>query len=127
GSLAELDADTRTQVLDRYLAGELPPPATAPATAPATDPATDPGADPKAELAALFRTYFERGFRLAVTGDQHAKVDHLVHCGPSMGAFNQVVAGTELHPWQARTVAAIADVLMEGAAAHITARLHTFR
>ncbi len=73
-----------------------------------------------------FRGYFERGFRLAVTGDQRSRVDYLVHCGPSMGAFNQVVAGTALHPWRARTVEAIADVLTEGAAAHITARLRRF-
>nr|WP_329586164.1 ACP S-malonyltransferase [Kitasatospora sp. NBC_01250] len=112
-SLADLDSDTRTQVLDRYLGGELPS-------------AAAPGGDPKAELTALCRGYFERGFRLAVTGDQRARVDYLVHCGPSMGAFNQVVAGTGLHPWQARTVAAVADVLMEGAAAHITTRLRAF-
>lgn len=109
-SLAELDDDTRAQVLDRYLDG-----------------GSAPRADSKAELAALFRRYFDRAFRLAVTGDQESKVDYLVHCGPSMGAFNQAVAGTELEPWRARTVEAVADVLMEGAAAHITARLATFR
>ncbi|MGP3976831.1 ACP S-malonyltransferase [Streptomyces sp. 8N114] len=114
-SYAELDAGTRAQLLDRYLGGEHPAP-----WAPA------PGADPKAELAALFRGYFERGFRLAVTGDRQSKVDHLVHCGPAMGAFNQAVAGTDLHPWRARTVEAVSDVLMEGAAAHITARLRSF-
>ncbi|GAA4894894.1 ACP S-malonyltransferase [Streptomyces coeruleoprunus] len=114
GSVAELDEDTRAQVLDRYLGGERPA-------------ATGPGADPKAELAELFRGYFTRGLRLAVTGDQRSRVDYLVHCGPSMGAFNQVVAGTDLHPWRARTVEAIADTLMEGAAAHLTTRLRAFR
>ncbi|MFI5982199.1 ACP S-malonyltransferase [Streptomyces sp. NPDC051555] len=113
-SFAELDEETRTQVLDRFLGG-------------ATAPAATPGPDPKAELAALFRGYFDRGLRLAVTGDQRSRVDYLVHCGPSMGAFNQVVAGTALHPWSARTVEAIADTLMEGAATHITDRLNTFR
>ncbi|GAA5703533.1 [acyl-carrier-protein] S-malonyltransferase [Streptomyces avermitilis] len=114
GSLAELDAETRSQVLDRYLGGEAAP-------VPA------PGVDPKAELASVFRRYFERGFRLAVTGDQRARVDYLVHCGPAMGAFNQVVAGTQLQPWRARTVEAIADTLLEGAAAHLMERLSTFR
>ena len=109
-SLAELDDDTRTQVLDRYLDG-----------------GHTPRADSKAELAALFRRYFDRAFRLAVTGDQRSTVDYLVHCGPSMGAFNQAVAGTELESWRARTAEAVADVLMDGAAAHITARLATFR
>ncbi|WP_207312304.1 hypothetical protein [Lentzea alba] len=49
-----------------------------------------------------------------------------MRCGPSTGAFDQAVAGTELESWHARTVEAVADVLMEGAAAHITARLATF-
>ncbi|WIM94376.1 ACP S-malonyltransferase [Actinoplanes oblitus] len=105
-SLADLPAETRGRVLDNYLGGEQPP-------------ATTPGADPKAELAELFRAYFTRGRRLAVAGDERS-ADYLVHCGPAMGAFNQVVAGTELEPWPARTVGAIADVLMEGAAEHLT-------
>ncbi|MEU5796213.1 ACP S-malonyltransferase [Streptomyces sp. NPDC047813] len=113
GSLAELDDETRSQVLDRYLGGEAPAPTTA-------------GTDPKQQLAAVFRAYFTRGFRLAVTGDQHSRVDYQVHCGPAMGAFNQVVADTGLHSWRARTVAAIADILMGGAAAHLTARLREF-
>lgn len=113
-SLDELDDGVRTQVLERC--GDTEPSAVA-----------APGVDGKAELAALFRGYFERGFRLAVTGGQRSKVDYLVHCGPSMGAFNQVVADTALHPWQARTVETIADTLMEGAAAHIATRLSSFR
>ncbi|MGD9484540.1 ACP S-malonyltransferase [Streptomyces sp. TRM70308] len=112
-SLAELDEDTRAEVTDRYLGGE-------------PLPAAAPGEDPKAHLAAVFRRYFARGFRLAVTGDHRSRVDHLVHCGPAMGAFNQVVAGTALHPWRARTVEAIADTLLDGAATHLTHRLRAF-
>ncbi|WP_428836836.1 ACP S-malonyltransferase [Streptomyces cuspidosporus] len=112
-SLAELDDDTRSKVLDRCLAGEpLPTP--------------PPGTDPKTELAEVFRRYFTRGFRLAVTGDGRSRVDYLIHCGPSMGAFNHLVADTPLQPWRARTVEAIADTLMEGAAAHLTTRLRSF-
>ncbi|MEV5976428.1 ACP S-malonyltransferase [Streptomyces sp. NPDC052114] len=113
-SPADLDDTTRKQVFDRYLGGERP-----------ADLAAGP--DPKAELAAVFRGYFRRGFRLAVTGDPQSTVDYLVHCGPAMGAFNQSVAGTSLHPWRARTVEAIADHLMEGAAARVTTRLRTLR
>ncbi|MDI6516698.1 ACP S-malonyltransferase [Streptomyces coelicoflavus] len=113
GSLAELDDETRSQVLDRYLGGEAPAPAVA-------------GSTPEQQLAAVFRGYFTRGFRLAVSGDQRYRVDYLVHCGPAMGAFNQVVADTELHPWRARTVEAIADTLMDGAAVHLSARLRGF-
>jgi trans-AT polyketide synthase/acyltransferase/oxidoreductase domain-containing protein len=109
-SLAHLDDDTRAQVLDGYLLGERSP-------APVADQ------DPKGALAELFRAYFTRGFRLAVTGDERSGVDYLVHCGPAMGAFNQVVADTALRPWRARTVEAIADTLMQGAADHITVRL----
>ncbi|WP_369168025.1 ACP S-malonyltransferase [Streptomyces sp. R28] len=113
GSLAQLDEETRSQVLDRYLGGEAPAPVAA-------------GSTPEQQLAAVFRGYFTRGFRLAVSGDQRSRVDYLVHCGPAMGAFNQVVADTELHPWRARTVEAIADTLMEGAAIHLSARLRNF-
>ncbi|WP_460106381.1 ACP S-malonyltransferase [Streptomyces sp. YKOK-J1] len=112
-STAELDDETTAQILDRYLGGAHPAPAA-------------PGADPKQELAEFFRAYFTRGFRLAVTGDDRHRVDYLVHCGPAMGAFNQVVEGTALQPWSARTVEAIADTLMEGAAARLTARLNAF-
>jgi trans-AT polyketide synthase/acyltransferase/oxidoreductase domain-containing protein len=114
-SLDELDEQTRSKILDRFLGGEVPvaPPAS--------------GADPKARLATVLRGYFERGFRLAVTGDPGSTVDYLVHCGPAMGAFNQVVDGTALAPWQARTVEAVADTLMDGAASHITTRLNAFR
>lgn len=94
-SLAELDGATRSRVVERYLGGELP--------------ATT-------KLTAVLRGYVERCFRLAVTGDEQSKVDFLIHCGPAMGAFNQLVAGTELQDWRARTVEAIATLLMEGAA-----------
>ncbi|MFI1034707.1 ACP S-malonyltransferase [Streptomyces sp. NPDC020951] len=110
GSLAQLDDETRGQVFDRYLGGEAPAPVAA-------------GSTPEQQLAAVFRGYFTRGFRLAVSGDQRSRVDYLVHCGPAMGAFNQVVADTELHPWRARTVEAIADTLMDGAAVHLSACL----
>ncbi|MCX4750092.1 ACP S-malonyltransferase [Kitasatospora sp. NBC_01287] len=113
-SFAGLDQGTRTQVVDRYLGGEQLPPAAA-------------GLDPKAELATLFRAYFARGLRLAVTGDRNSRVDYLVHCGPAMGAFNQAVAGTRLRDWHHRTVEAISDTLMEGAAAHLTTRLRGFQ
>ncbi|PZH08626.1 [acyl-carrier-protein] S-malonyltransferase [Streptomyces sp. NTH33] len=114
-SFGGLDDESRRQILDRYLGGAYRPPVDA-----------APGPDAKAQLANLFRGYFARGFRLAVTGDQQARADYLVHCGPAMGAFNQSVAGTELHPWRVRTIEAISHVLMEGAAAHITDRLRSF-
>lgn len=43
-----------------------------------------------------------------------------------MGSFSQVVAGTSLEPWHDRTVEAIAELLMNDAAAHLTTRLRSF-
>nr|WP_237418076.1 ACP S-malonyltransferase [Actinomadura rayongensis] len=110
-SLNDLDEPTKTQILDRFLAGE---------------PRPHPTTDPKADLANLFRTYFTRAFRLAITGAQHSKVDYLIHCGPAMGAFNQAVEGTDLSPWESRTVEAIADYLMTEAATYLNTRLKSF-
>ncbi|MEU4876771.1 ACP S-malonyltransferase [Streptomyces sp. NPDC021608] len=112
---ADLDEATRTRILERYLGGEYQPP-----TGPRTTPAPDTGA--RSEAAQPLRRYFDRGLRLALAGDPDHTVDYLVHCGPAMGAFNQAVAGTELEPWRARTVEAVGEVLMAGAAAHVTAR-----
>lgn len=108
GSLSELDEDTQMKVRERYLDGDVP---------------AIPGADPKAELAEVFRRYFTRGFELATTGAGSSKVDYLIHCGPAMGAFNQFVAGTSLQPWRARTVEAVADALLDGAAEHLATRV----
>jgi trans-AT polyketide synthase/acyltransferase/oxidoreductase domain-containing protein len=113
---ADLDEATRTRILERYLGGEYRPP-----TGPRTTPA--PGTGARSEAAQPLRRYFDRGLRLALAGDPDHTVDYLVHCGPAMGAFNQAVAGTELEPWRARTVEAVGEVLMAGAAAHVTARI----
>jgi len=122
--LSELDGAVRSRLLDDPPGGHPggePAPSRSPApSGTATGTAsTAADADPKAELTAALRGYFDRGFRLATSGDQRHRADYLVYCGPSMGAFNQLVAGTGLHPWRARTVEAVAATLMEGAAAHI--------
>ncbi|MFJ9843657.1 ACP S-malonyltransferase [Kitasatospora sp. NPDC101155] len=117
---ADLDEATRTRILERYLGGEYRPP-----TGPRTTPA--PGTGARSEAAQPLRRYFDRGLRLALAGDPDHTVDYLVHCGPAMGAFNQAVAGTELEPWRARTVEAVGEVLMAGAAAHVTARIQALQ
>jgi trans-AT polyketide synthase, acyltransferase and oxidoreductase domains len=106
-TLAELDDATRMQVLDRFLGG-----------------AAGADAQGKTELAELFQGYFARGHRLALAGEPRFRTDYLVQCGPAMGAFNQAVAGTSLTSWRARTVDAIAETLMGGAAAYIAAHPH---
>lgn len=110
--LGDLDEAARDRVMERYLGGPgVPVPhGGAPATAGGT-----------AELTALLRHYFTRAFGLAVTGDPAGRVDYLVHCGPAMGAFNRTVEGTGLAPWRARSIEAICDLLMDGAAARLAA------
>ncbi|MFE5581695.1 ACP S-malonyltransferase [Kitasatospora sp. NPDC056531] len=117
---ADLDEATRTRILERYLGGEYRLP-----TSPRTNPA--PGTWARSEAAQPLRRYFDRGLRLALAGDPDQTVDYLVHCGPAMGAFNQAVVGSELEPWRARTVEAVGEVLMAGAAAHVTARIQALR
>lgn len=113
-TMDELTAEERNLALERYLGGERP------------EPTTASSAEGKAELTRVFRHYFTRGLRLAAQGDRRAVVDFAVHCGPAMGAYNQVVADTEARSWHARTVESIAETLMEGAVTEIRTRLRAF-
>ncbi|MCA1227911.1 PfaD family polyunsaturated fatty acid/polyketide biosynthesis protein [Saccharopolyspora sp. 6M] len=70
---------------------------------------------PKLKLARLFRWYFHYSTKLAMSGDEHDKVNRQVHTGPALGAFNDWVRGTELHPWQHRHVDEIGRLLLDGA------------
>lgn len=72
--------------------------------------------DPKLKMALVFRWYFAHTTRAALAGVPEEKVNYQIHCGPAMGTFNRVVAGTPLQPWRARHVDAIAELLMTGAA-----------
>lgn len=72
--------------------------------------------DPKSKMAVVFRSYFARSTRLAMEGVPGEKVNYQIHCGPAQGAFNRVVAGSDLEPWQSRHVDAIAELIMTGAA-----------
>lgn len=68
---------------------------------------------PKQKMAMIFRWYFGYTTRLAIDGKIEYKVDFQIHCGPSLGAFNQWVLGTELEDWNNRHVDQIALKLME--------------
>ncbi|MBI3688103.1 MAG: ACP S-malonyltransferase [Actinobacteria bacterium] len=72
--------------------------------------------NPKAKMALVFRWYFAHTTQLALAGAPGEQVNYQIHCGPAMGAFNRVVAGTVLEPWPSRHVDAIAELLMSGAA-----------
>ena len=79
--------------------------------------------DPKAEMAQVFRWYFIHANRLALAGETADRANFQIHCGPAMGAFNRCVAGTALSSWRERHVDLIAELLMTGAAEHLSARL----
>ncbi|GAA0938240.1 ACP S-malonyltransferase [Virgisporangium aurantiacum] len=74
---------------------------------------------PKAKMARVFRWYFTHSNRVALAGTPDAAVNYQVHCGPALGAFNRVVAGTALADWRSRHPDDIAELLMTGAAAYL--------
>ena len=71
--------------------------------------------NPKHKMALIFRWYFGLATRLSYEGDPSRKVDYQVHCGPSLGAFNQLVKGSTLEDWHNRFVDDIAIKLMHAA------------
>lgn len=77
---------------------------------------------PRKKMALIFRWYFVHTSRLALKGEAGAAVDYQIHCGPSLGAFNQWVKGTPLEDWRQRHPDGIAKRLMEGAAAVLNDR-----
>jgi len=79
--------------------------------------------DPRHKMALVFRWYFGHTTQLALRGVSSERVNYQVHCGPAAGAFNRLVSGTDLADWRLRHVDVIADLLMEGAAEVLSARL----
>jgi trans-AT polyketide synthase/acyltransferase/oxidoreductase domain-containing protein len=77
---------------------------------------------PKQKMALIFRWYFIHTNRLALAGNEEQKLDFQIHCGPSLGAFNRWVKGTELESWRNRHVAEIAERLMNATADRLNAR-----
>ena len=115
-SLEDIDDRTRQQVEEKYFRrsfadiwqdclGYWPPAAIAEAER-----------NPKQKMAYVFRWYFGLSGRLALQGVAERKVDFQIYCGPSMGAFNQWVAGGPFTDWRQRSVAAINLHLLEATA-----------
>jgi len=73
--------------------------------------------DPRHKMALTFRWYLGMTSRWARLGEEGRKRDFQIWCGPSMGLFNDWVRGTWLEPLEARTVTAIAESMLSGAAA----------
>ena len=70
----------------------------------------------KLKMALIFRWYLGNSSRWAITGDMDRRMDMQIWCGKSMGAFNQWAHGTVLEAPENRTVVAVADAIMSGAA-----------
>lgn len=89
------------------------------------DPAQAERADGDARhrMALTFRWYLGMTSRWARTGEDDRKRDFQVWCGPAMGAFNEWAEGESLAPLENRTVAAISEALLRGAAGLARARM----
>jgi trans-AT polyketide synthase/acyltransferase/oxidoreductase domain-containing protein len=72
--------------------------------------------NPKLKMAMVFRWYFAHATRMAMAGVPGEQVNYQIQCGPALGAFNRLVAGTPLQAWPARHVDIIAELLMTRAA-----------
>jgi len=72
--------------------------------------------NPKRKMALIFRWYLGLSSNWANAGTMDRKSDMQIWCGPSMGAFNDWVKGTDLEQYQNRTAADVAERIMIGAA-----------
>ncbi|AJQ97473.1 PfaD family polyunsaturated fatty acid/polyketide biosynthesis protein [Gynuella sunshinyii] len=82
--------------------------------------------NPRKKMAAVFRWYFIHTTRLALRGDEHNKVDYQIHCGPALGALNQLLLGTAQEHWQNRSVVWLCEYLMSHAARLLSERFRQF-
>lgn len=70
---------------------------------------------PKYKMLLTFKWYFSWSTESAIQGTADNKVNFQVQCGPSLGAFNQWVKGTELENWRNRKVDVMGLKMMDGA------------
>ena len=77
-------------------------------------------------MALIFRWYFVQSMRLALAGDTSQKVNWQVYCGPSLGAFNSWVAGSDIEDWHNRHVDMIGERLMTATAEYLSKQLGRF-
>lgn len=72
--------------------------------------------NPKRKMALIFRWYLGLSSNWANAGTKGRNLDYQIWCGPSMGAFNDWVIGTDLEPYQNRKAAVVAERIMTDAA-----------
>lgn len=71
----------------------------------------------KVRMALTFRWYLGMSSRWAAKGDPERRSDYQVWCGPAIGGLNRWTQGTSLEKPEARSVGALAEALLRGAAA----------
>jgi PfaD family protein len=72
--------------------------------------------NPKRKMALIFRWYLGLSSRWSNSGEKGREADYQIWCGPSMGAFNNWVAGSYLQAPENRRVTEVAHHMMRGAA-----------
>jgi PfaD family protein len=72
--------------------------------------------NPKLKMALVFRWYLGQASRWAINGVEDRRTDWSIFCGPSLGAFNEWVAGSPYEDPANRRVADLAGLLLYGAA-----------
>lgn len=81
---------------------------------------------PKMKLKLILKWYYEKSLQWAIQGDMERQSDFQIMCGAALGSFNQWVKGTELEDWRNRTVASVADKIMNSAAEYLQSYFDTF-
>lgn len=89
--------------------------------------ASDGNTDSTDPAARLMARYLEQSLRWAIQGDLEHATNYQIPSGPAIGAFNEWVRGTELEDRSHRTIAAIAEKIMNGAADTIAERLSALK
>lgn len=74
----------------------------------------------KAKMARVFKQYFSDSINSAISGDEKAKVNFQIHCGPAMGAFNSFAQNHGLTDWRKRDIDVVAMTLMERCYHHLS-------
>ena len=116
-ALEEIDDKTRKQIQDKYFKRSFDQVWEEVRQKARPEDVEKAERNPKNKMAMIFKWYFEHAHELAITGSMDQKVDYQVHCGPSLGAFNQWVKGSSLESWRNRHVQQIAEKLMVDTAA----------
>lgn len=126
-SLDEIDEKTKKQLQDKYFKRSFSEVILEirSSTANASQIA-DAERNPKQKMALVFKWYLDHSIKLALTGNDGARVDYQIQCVPAVGAFNHWSKGTALEKWRNRHVDQIAESLMEGAAGFVNHRVQTF-